>query len=902
MSVTTVTLTGNITDLGLDPQDTVHLWIEPNSRQGLIDTANNRWMTGRGKIITVDDDGAWTITLVSTDSADIQPAENRQYRVRGRVPDGLPGRDSKGMALVDSGWFALSADSNFADRIEVDYLDPVWATAKTLEIQGYVDDAQGYAEQTEANINGLSIGTVTTGAPGTDADVTLSGTAPDREFNFTIPEGQQGLPGPGSAAWAPTTAVTIGAVRQAPDGSYIKSTANRTTRSSFDATEEGFWTAVLADPTTVDGKALFASFARANGKNVLNYGAVGDGSASDHAAFQNARDAAGVDGTVIVPAGRYVLNGLLLNKANQRWVLEADAVLTVANGVTQNVINIGANGITIQGPGELDGNRGGGANAAGIYDTLQGATDITIEGLTVRETLGYGIQLYGSRCAVRRSKFFNTKGAAVLYVSTGTTEASDGEITECYVDRSNEAANLTDAGLWIGSGNNAYPFRRAVIADNIVKMPRNPTNASASPICIELTTADGGTITGNVTDGGSMGISLGNAGRTTVSGNTVRGWNWWGIEVAGSKAENVVDGNVVDGDGIGGRGYAGGGGLSGIVTNDSVERTVISNNIVRGLASGLAGPIRGIQLQSTSRGELVAGNLLYVPEYGVSTGGDCTLIGNVIRKEGSTGSQGILVTTSGGLGPATNVSVVGGEIKGFTDGVKLEIVGGFAADNILIEAVRFVSCTNPYTTALSGGGTLGASIVRRNNLPLTANSAISETALATLGGGFLVDNNTAFRFKDSGGTSRRIGLVSGGNAIYYGDIDNAMNSDLLLLAGGTGVAKVLQAGVEVAHMKSAGIYAMTGDLFVVTAGKGLRIKEGANARSGVSTLVGGTVTVANTSVTANTRIQLTVQSLGTVTTPKAIAVTARVNGTSFTITSADATDTSVVAWQLVEGF
>ena len=71
--------------------------------------------------------------------------------------------------------------------------------------------------------------------------------------------GPQGLPGPGSAAWAPSTAVTTGAIRQAPDGSYIKSTADRTTRATFDATEEGFWTSLLADPTTVDGKALSAS-------------------------------------------------------------------------------------------------------------------------------------------------------------------------------------------------------------------------------------------------------------------------------------------------------------------------------------------------------------------------------------------------------------------------------------------------------------------------------------------------------------------------------------------------------------------------------------------------------------------------------------------------------------------
>lgn len=81
---------------------------------------------------------------------------------------------------------------------------------------------------------------------------------------------------------------------------------------------------------------------------------------------------------------------------------------------------------------------------------------------------------------------------------------------------------------------------------------------------------------------------------------------------------------------------------------------------------------------------------------------------------------------------------------------------------------------------------------------------------------------------------------------------------------------------------------------------GLKVAEGANKKQGVATLVAGTVTVANTSVTATSRIFLTAQSLGTVAAPKAIGVTARTPGTSFTITSADATDTSVIGWEMFE--
>lgn len=83
--------------------------------------------------------------------------------------------------------------------------------------------------------------------------------------------------------------------------------------------------------------------------------------------------------------------------------------------------------------------------------------------------------------------------------------------------------------------------------------------------------------------------------------------------------------------------------------------------------------------------------------------------------------------------------------------------------------------------------------------------------------------------------------------------------------------------------------------------EGLKIDEGGgNAKQGVVTLVAGVLAVANTSVTANSRIFLTVQALGTVAAPKAVAVTSITPGVGFTITSADVTDTSVVAYLINE--
>jgi hypothetical protein len=68
------------------------------------------------------------------------------------------------------------------------------------------------------------------------------------------------------------------------------------------------------------------------------------------------------------------------------------------------------------------------------------------------------------------------------------------------------------------------------------------------------------------------------------------------------------------------------------------------------------------------------------------------------------------------------------------------------------------------------------------------------------------------------------------------------------------------------------------------------------ANRGSAILVGGQATINSVAVAGNSMIFLSTQVLGTVTAPKAIAVTSRVAGTSFTIKSADPTDTSSIAW------
>lgn len=89
------------------------------------------------------------------------------------------------------------------------------------------------------------------------------------------------------------------------------------------------------------------------------------------------------------------------------------------------------------------------------------------------------------------------------------------------------------------------------------------------------------------------------------------------------------------------------------------------------------------------------------------------------------------------------------------------------------------------------------------------------------------------------------------------------------------------------------------DFAIATAGAGLQIKEGSNAKMGVTAaMTAGSIVVSTNAVQATSRIFLTAQTTGG--TPGALRVSARTVGTSFTITSTSGTDTSTVAWMLVE--
>jgi lysophospholipase L1-like esterase len=171
----------------------------------------------------------------------------------------------------------------------------------------------------------------------------------------------------------------------------------------------------------------------------------------------------------------------------------------------------------------------------------------------------------------------------------------------------------------------------------------------------------------------------------------------------------------------------------------------------------------------------------------------------------------------------------------------------------------------------------------------SGNSTTSQIIASLMRSGQPSSSTTEIEFGRTASTDDCARLV------YYNPGGTASSSNLI------GIGTHGRAGALNIYCGSAGdVEAALGNVRISTVGKGLEVKEGSNAKQGTATLTAGTVTVSNTSVTANSRIFLTLQSLGTVTVPKEVAVTARTAGTSFTITSADATDTSVVAYEIYE--
>lgn len=195
------------------------------------------------------------------------------------------------------------------------------------------------------------------------------------------------------------------------------------------------------------------------------------------------------------------------------------------------------------------------------------------------------------------------------------------------------------------------------------------------------------------------------------------------------------------------------------------------------------------------------------------------------------------------------------------------------------------------TRSLSNGGT----IVGTNAVLAFSGSSGTTTALT----GF----RSQIRQTGAGTLTNGVNFAAtdGTNAGTYTNQFGYYCFDLTVGTNNYGFYSAVTSGTNKFAFYGSGTAAslVNGDFKLGTAGNGYYVKEGTNATMGVSgAMTAGTITISTTKVTASSRIFLTIQSPGG--TPGAVYISARSAGTSFTITSTSGTDTSTVAWLIVE--
>lgn len=383
-------------------------------------------------------------------------------------------------------------------------------------------------------------------------------------------------------------------------------------------------------------------------------------------------------------------------------------------------------------------------------------------------------------------------------------------------------------------------------------------------------TAQGASGSGSTTGGagGTLNLNGGNAGGNNTQNNSGGPVN----VTAGNSIGSSTGGTVTIQCGNGGIGTGTAGATGG---------TVNVNGGTGGAGSATSGNGGGATLKAGSGGGGVGGGAGGTAQLTGGTGGTGSASGGnggAANLQGGSpasfaGSAGGSCTVAGGNGSGTGSGGAGGNItiSGGTAGGDNTVNNN--GGNVTINCGHAMgSASGPAVTITAGTGGVGSSTTGAGGGNTNINAGNGGAGSATGGGG----GNVV------------ISAGAGGNS------------------GTPGAAGIIQfetgATTSIAErfrVSNTACYTSNCQLEVNTAGFGLGISHGSNCKLGTSTLSAGTVTVSNTAVTSSSIIFLT--NVGTGGTVGTLSVGTKSAGVSFVINSTSNTDTSTVAWLIIEG-
>ena len=282
-------------------------------------------------------------------------------------------------------------------------------------------------------------------------------------------------------------------------------------------------------------------------------------------------------------------------------------------------------------------------------------------------------------------------------------------------------------------------------------------------------------------------------------------WSTNTLNWAGSYTNGTWNGNAV-GALYGGTGTTG---LTGYVYGNGTSAMTASTTIP---TTALSGTITNAQLTNNSI-TVTAGSGLSGGG-SVALGGTTTLtnagVTNIVAGTGITvnAATGSVTINSTATGSVTSVSVTGnsGVLAGVATATTTPAIS-IGLGNITPTSITSSGTLNISNTTTSTSTTTGA-IIDAGGLGVGGNGYFG--GYVYLGGPLLANsyislpNNVPLYWNDGGGTARRAGLWNLYNNIYFGDIDNSNNSNLVLMSGGTGGTHFYNNGFENVTITSAG--------------------------------------------------------------------------------------------------
>jgi parallel beta-helix repeat protein len=496
--------------------------------------------------------------------------------------------------------------------------------------------------------------------------------------------------------------------------------------------------AAAASAASISGVTAVTWTGQTSVKNPT-YGAVGNDIADDTTAIHAARDAAGVGGTVVFPAGTYKTTGLTASLANQLWVLLPGATIHATGA--NHAISVTANGVTIQGPGKVD--TGAASAFSGVFIGA-GLADVDVLGVEITNGAN-GVRCKGVtgtvtvRVRVSGCTIHGVSGNGVFF----NWQTTDSQVTN------NQIYSCGGNGVWAGEDS-----FRLVVSDNNIK------DCTAQGIGFNgtsgLTGAPDSVVSGNViVNSGSMGVSIDSSDGCEVSSNTIFTSGSYGVELAGS-ARCVVDGNVIDGASYG---------VSISALSFTCHDSVVSNNTIRNTVN--QGIYNGGGAGTGGKRLIVTGNKIIDPG---PTGGinaiACAF--NIGANDWLVADNHIYITTA--ISSIASASFINANGSGWTiqdNYVYIEAAittGGGTAINLSSVALN----TTVLNNTVSGNGKLGRGVLLNAACTgcMVSGNRIMGTATAAIDGTTIDSTNTIVA---------NVITPSAGNGYIHGSASHALN-------------------------------------------------------------------------------------------------------------------------------